>query len=72
MSGDGRQRARHRHALAHAAGELGRALVHGGREVHHLDVVLDARRRSAFGAFREHLVDRSATFSRTVSHGISE
>ena len=54
----GRERARDRHPLAHAAGQLGRPLVAGRCRGHQVDVAQStcARRFSA-GQLREHLVD---------------
>ena len=42
------ERARHRHALAHAAGQFRRLAVAGVRQADHLDVAVDARLRVRF------------------------
>ena len=52
------ERARHRHALAHAAGQLRRLALAGMRKAYHLGIAVDARRAFACRLAGEHRVDR--------------
>jgi hypothetical protein len=72
-SGLMRERARHRDALAHAARELGRAAIRRVAEPDHAHVFVRAGESLLLWSLCENTVSTaSATFSNTVSHGISE
>ena len=66
------QPAGHRHALAHAARELARALGGGRRQVDERDELLGEPRRAAAGWPGFTASTARATFSYTVIHGSSE